>query len=97
LYCSVGRAAKPEYAEPPAARARKSKGKPQCKNGVSRSDKIEGGEARTCRAACFKAEESKDGSGCLAVWSEATKKNDLPAGPRQEGQITSMDTTKQQA
>jgi hypothetical protein len=24
-------------------------------------------------------------------------KNDLPAGPRQEGQITSMDTTKQQA
>jgi hypothetical protein len=24
-------------------------------------------------------------------------KNDLPAGPRQEGQITSMDTAKQQA
>jgi hypothetical protein len=25
------------------------------------------------------------------------KKNDLPAGPRQEGQLTSMDTAKQQA
>jgi len=73
LYCSVGRAAKPEYAEPPAARARKSKGKPQCKNGVSRSDKIEGGEARTCRAACFKAEESKDGSGCLSGLEQSDK------------------------